>query len=180
MAPKNPQLASARMKAARHAGVILVTGALALRTTTCNLPTECDCGPTGAAITIPASRSKDVAGLAVTGPCTLNYDENEASSEGLVHLEASADGTCRVDVTFRGGQGPFSANIDFGYIEGDCCRGYYAKHDRSLAVPSAGTGIVVPGEDAGVTWEDGGSRCVTRCGATVKAVSGVHIADDGP
>jgi hypothetical protein len=147
--------------------------ALSVLAAGCNLPTECDCGPTGATITIPPSRARDVARVGTTGPCVTDC-EDRATCESVIHLEAIADGTCRLEILFRSGASPYTAEIEFGFIEGDCCRGYYAKQDRELEVPSGATGVDLERDAAAPV--DAGSGCALGCSTTVTAGAAASAA----
>jgi hypothetical protein len=152
----------------------LAAVALSLLAAGCNLPTACDCGPTGATITIPTSRAADVARVNTIGPCVTDCGDG-AVCERAIHLEAITDGTCSVEILFRSGAAPYRAEIEFGFIEGDCCFGYYAKRDRDREVPPGATGVDVQSDAAPAA--DAGNGCALGCETTATGMTLAGSAD---
>jgi hypothetical protein len=123
----------------------------------CNLPTACDCGPTGTTVIVPQACAADVAGVAITGPCTLDWDEEADSDAQAIHVEATANGTCHLEVTFHDAPS-YAEDLEFRLIDGDCCHGYYAVGARSktLPVPDAGC------DESGVETDAGAGRAISH------------------
>ena len=111
----------------------------------CNLPTVCDCGPTGSTIIVPEACAAEVAGVAITGPCTFDWDEEAPATAQAIHVEAIANGTCRLEVTFQSGTPSYVEDLEFRLIDGDCCHGYYAVGARSRMLPMPDAGCAQSG-----------------------------------
>ena len=97
--------------------------------------TDCDCGPTGLTITIPPDRIQDVDRVTTIGACAVEADTGTTPAAGTIHIEASAEGTCHVEITFLSGAPAYATDVAFTYILGDCCLGYYAERDRTIVNP---------------------------------------------
>jgi len=115
----------------------------------CNLPTACDCGPTGSTIIVPEACAAEVAGVAITGPCTFDWDEEAPADAQAIHIEATANGVCHLVVSFEGDTPSYEEDLEFRLIDGDCCHGYYAVGARSRALPTSDAGCNKSGIDAG-------------------------------